>query len=109
MKWTIEYYNQAVQDWINQMPVGIRASFARLTSLLVEFGSDLRLPHSRAMGKGLFELRPKGAEGIGRVFYCMQLGRRIVILHGFIKKTEKTPAKELNIALARMREINNER
>lgn len=108
MQWTIEYYNQNVQDWIGKMPVGIRAAYARLTSLLTEFGMDLRLPHSRAMGDGLFELRSKGKEGIARVFYCTLVGKQIVVLHGFIKKTEETPRKEFDIALQRMKEVKNE-
>ena len=91
MKWKIEYFNQHIQSWVNDMPVGIRATYARLTNLLQEFGIDLRLPHSRAMGDGLFELRLKGKEGIARLFYCTLIGRRIVILHGFIKKTQETP------------------
>lgn len=108
MKWKIEYYNQNVQDWIEKMPVGIRAAYAKLTGLLVEFGMDLRLPHSRAMGDGLFELRPKGKEGIARVFYCTLVERRIVVLHGFVKKTQETPRKELDIAIRRMKEVKNE-
>ncbi len=108
MKWTIEYYSQSVQDWIGKLPVGIKAAYARLSSLLLEFGIDLRLPHSRAMGNGLFELRPKGKEGIARIFYCTLVGRRIVILYGFIKKTEVTARKELEIAIKRMKEIKNE-
>ncbi|MCW5588485.1 MAG: type II toxin-antitoxin system RelE/ParE family toxin [Legionellales bacterium] len=90
------------------MPIGIRAAYAKLTDLLAEFGMDLRLPHSKAMGDGLFELRPKGKEGIARIFYCTLLGKRIVILHGFVKKTQETPRKELNIAIRRMKEVKNE-
>ena len=59
----------------------------------------------RAMGAGLFEVRAKGREGIGRAFYCSLIGERIVILHVIIKKTEKTPARELEIARARQREV----
>ncbi|HLQ26684.1 MAG TPA: type II toxin-antitoxin system RelE/ParE family toxin [Acidiferrobacterales bacterium] len=55
------------------------------------------------MGDGLFELRLKAAEGIARVFYCTLIGRRIVMLHQFIKKSEKTPRKELEIAKRRKR------
>jgi phage-related protein len=108
MMWIIEYYSQEVQDQLNNMPVSIRADYDRLTELLTEFGVDLRLPHSRAMGNGLFELRLKGKEGIGRVFYCTLKGKHIVMLHGFIKKTMKTPKKELNIAMKRMKEVKNE-
>jgi len=106
--WIIKYYNREVQNKISEMPVSIRANYARLTELLTEFGADLRLPHSRAMGNGLFELRLKGKEGIGRVFYCTLKEKQIVILHSFIKKTTKTPKKELDIAIKRMKEVKNE-
>jgi phage-related protein len=69
------------------------------------FGPDLGMPHTRAMGGGLFELRIKAAEGIARVFYCTVVNRRIVILHQFVKKSDKTPPKELEIARRRMKEV----
>ena len=57
------------------------------------------------MGDGLFEIRAKAQEGIGRaLFYYMQ-GEHIYILHAFVKKTQKTPKKELNLAMARMKEV----
>jgi phage-related protein len=59
------------------------------------------------MGGGLFELRLKAAEGIARVFYCTLIERRIVFLHQFVKKTEKTPRKELQIAQQRMKEAKD--
>lgn len=105
MSWTIEYYSEQIRLEINSLPVGIRASYARLTNLLEEFGLDLRLPHSRAMGDGLFELRPKGREGIARVFYCMKVGRKIVVLHSFIKKSNETPKRELDLARRRQKEL----
>ena len=105
MPWTIDYYSEDVRLEIEALPVGIRASFARLTELLEEFGLELRMPHSRAMGSGLFELRPRGREGIARVFYCTNVGRKIIILHSFIKKTNETPERELDIARRRQREV----
>jgi len=57
------------------------------------------------MGGGLFELRIKAAEGIARVFYCTVVDRRIVVLHQFVKKADKTPPKELEIARRRMKEV----
>ena len=57
------------------------------------------------MGGGLFELRIKAAEGIARVFYCTVVDRRIVVLHQFVKKSDKTPPKELEIARRRMKEV----
>ena len=72
---------------------------------MLEFGSNLGMPHTRAMSDGLFELRVKGQEGIGRVFYCTLVGQRIVMLHGFIKKSQKTPPKELRTAKRRLKEV----
>ena len=71
------------------------------------FGPDLGMPHTRAMGQGLFELRLKAAEGIARVLYCTVVDRQIVMLHQFVKKTEKTPARELETARRRMKELKN--
>ncbi len=59
------------------------------------------------MGDGLFELRCKGAEGIGRAFYCTMVGREIVILHNFIKKTQETPDRELMTARKRLKEVKH--
>ena len=105
MHWKIDYYSEDVRLEIDSLPVGIRASYARLTNLLEEFGLDIRMPHSRAMGSGLFELRPKGREGIARVFYCTKVGKKIVVLHSFIKKTDETPKRELDLARRRQKEI----
>jgi phage-related protein len=71
------------------------------------FGANLGMPHTRAMGGGLFELRLKDASGIARVFYCVANERRIVMLHSFIKKTEATPKRELEIARQRKKEIGH--
>jgi len=72
------------------------------------YGPDLGMPHTKAMGGGLFELRIKSVEGIALVFYCTVVGKRIVFLHQFVKKTDKTPAKELQIARRRLKEVINE-
>ena len=74
---------------------------------MVEHGANLGLPYTKAMGGGLFEIRAKGQEGIGRAFFCTLVGQRIVILHNFIKKTDKTPKRELDIAKQRMKEIKH--
>jgi phage-related protein len=71
------------------------------------YGPDLGMPPTRAMGDGLFELRLKAMEGIVLIFYRTLVGQRIVILHQFIKKSGKTPRKELVIARRRMREVKN--
>lgn len=103
--WTIEYYSEKVQQEIRELPKDLRARYAQYTATMVEEGANLGMPHSRAMGDSLFELRLKGKEGIGRVFYCTVVGRRIIMLHSFVKKTQKTPHRELEIARRRMKEI----
>jgi len=105
--WSILYFNDRVKLLLQAWPSGIYADFLRLAQLMEKNGADLRLPHTRAMGQGLFELRCRGAEGIGRAFYCTMVGQQIVILHGFIKKSQETPDKELRIARKRLKEIQN--
>jgi phage-related protein len=101
----IEYFHERVLDDIHRWPADVLADFARLTELLAEHGPNLRLPHSRALGGGVFELRPRGRSGIGRAFYCFVIARRIVVLHAFIKKTQQTPDKELKLARQRAKEV----
>jgi len=72
---------------------------------MIVLGPNLGAPHTKAFGHGLFELRLKGAEGIARVFFCALVGKRIVMLHSFVKKSEKTPLREHEIAEARMKEV----
>lgn len=103
--WQLSFYSNKVAAQIEAWPIGVRASFLRITELMVQQGPDLGMPHTRAMGGGLFEVRAKGREGIGRAFYCTMVGERIVILHAFIKKTEQTPPRELAIARARICEV----
>lgn len=107
MPYAIEYFHRRVKKEIDGWPVGIVADYARKVELLMEFGPDLRMPHSRAMGGGLFELRPRGREGIGRALYCFVIGQRVVILHAFVKKTQATPERDLAIARRRMKEVRN--
>lgn len=105
--YTIEYFNERVLKEIEKWPDGILADYARLVELLMEFGPNLKMPHSKALGKGLFELRPKGKEGIGRTFYCYLVGQRIIILHAFIKKTQEAPENEMKVARKRVKEVQN--
>jgi phage-related protein len=105
MKYTIHYYNDAVKADIDGLPATLLSRYIVLSRRMVEVGANLGEPHTEAFGGGLFELRLKGAEGIARVFYCTLVGRRIVMLHSFVKKTQKTPPNELRIAENRLKEI----
>jgi len=105
MNRTITYYSESVQADILALPAGLLARYLRYTDRMEVYGPDLGMPHTRAMGGGLFELRLKAAEGIARVFYCPMIGKRIMILHQFVKKTKKTPPKERALARRRMKEV----
>lgn len=107
MSWAITYYSESVQQEILNMPAGFLGRYLRYTDRMEIYGPDLGMPHTRAMAEGLFELRLKSGEGIARVFYCTLIGKKIVILHQFIKKTEKTPLKELEKARRRMKEVKD--
>ena len=108
MKWKITYYSTAVEDKILNLPKKLLARYSRLADLMVNIGPNLGEPHTVAMGGGLFELRPKAQEGIARVFFCTLIGKEIVMLHSIIKKTKKTPLKELRIAQQRLKEVQDE-
>ena len=105
MEWRIKYYNQKLEEKIFSLPDGLLARYLRLTDLMCEFGPNLGMPHTKALGGGLFELRLKGKEGIARIFFCIKVGQKIIILHCFVKRSQKTPKKEIKVAISRMSEV----
>ena len=105
MNWKITFYSQKVEDETLKFPPGILANFLHIAEMIEELGPNLGKPYVGSMGAGLFEIRSKGKEGIGRSLYCTVKGREIVILNSFIKKTQKTPKKELDLAKKRMKEV----
>ncbi len=108
MDWEIFYYSDEVQEMIDAWPVGIRAYYAKITERMSVFGPNLGMPFTRSMGQGLFEIRAKGKEGIGRAFFCMMVEHKIIILHAYIKKSEKTPQRELEVARRRLAEVQKQ-
>ena len=107
MTWTVSFYSNRVETEILDLSAGFLARFIRYAERMEMFGPDLGIPHTRAMGDELFELRIKAAEGIARVFYCTVVDHRIVMLLQFVKQTDKTPARELKIARRRMKEVTH--
>jgi phage-related protein len=105
MEWNIIYYSEGLQEEIMALPAGIQARYIHLTKRMCIHGANLGMPHTKAMKDGLFELRMKSKEGIGRVFYCTLVNKRIVMLHSLIKKTQKTPPSDLKVAISRMKEV----
>jgi phage-related protein len=106
MRWSIEMVNDNVIEELNDLPLDLRARLTRLIDLIGELGLErLREPDVRHLEGKLWELRVKGREGIGRALYVTARGRRLVILHVFQKKTQKTPRRTIRLALARAKEL----
>ena len=106
MAWEVEFYGKVDQD-IAAMPPKIQARMIHLMELMEKHGANLGEPHTKALKDGLFEIRAKAKEGIGRGFFCYMDGQRIIILHAFVKKDQKTPKKDLELAKQRLREVKN--
>lgn len=105
MEWNITFFNEKVEAETLAFPPGILANFLHIAEMIVEYGPLLGEPYTKALGEGLFEIRAKGREGIGRSFFCTLKGKEVVILHSFIKKMQKTPKKELKMARNRLKEV----
>jgi phage-related protein len=103
----IKYYSVEVEDDILSLPDTLAARYVVLTRRMAAVGANLGPPHTDSFGEGLFELRLKGAEGIARVFFCTLIGRQIMMLHSFVKKSQKTPLREIEVARKRMKEVKN--
>ena len=107
MDYEIRYYSEEVEEEILSLPDTLAARYVVLTRRMAALGANLGPPHTDSFGEGLFELRLKGAEGIARVFFCTLVGLRIMMLHSFVKKTQKTPPREIEIARKRMKEVKH--
>ena len=107
MDYQIEYYSEEVEEEILSLPDTLAARYVVLTRRMAAIGANLGPPHTESFGEGLFELRLKGLEGIARVFFCSLLGRRIMMLHSFVKKSQKTPLREIEVARKRMKKVKH--
>ncbi len=104
MCWEIDFY-EGVDEAILDMPPKIQARMLKLLDLMAEKGANLGEPHTKPMGDGLFEIRAKAKEGIGRGLFCYLDGKNIKVLHAFVKKSHKTPKKDITLAKKRMKEV----
>jgi phage-related protein len=106
--WIVQVNPLAVTE-LMRMPTDIQARFVHISEMLQEFGpQSVGLPHVRFLQDKLWEMRLKGRDNIARAIYVAQTGKRLVVLHVFIKKTEKTPRRALRTAAERLRRMNNE-
>ncbi len=104
--WTVELLNQAVMVELSNLPVDMQARFQRIVLLIQQHGLDrVREPHIKHVAGAIWEMRLSGRDGIARALYVAARGRRVVVVRVFVKKTEKTPRHEIEIALQRAKEI----
>ena len=106
MPWSVEFLDQDVKSSLDALPVDMRASLQRIVELIEAHGLErVREPYVKHLGGPLWEMRLKGRSGIARAVYVTTTGKRIVIVHVFTKKTQKTPRREIETALKRAREV----
>jgi len=105
MSWKVTFFNSRVKDQTLKFPDGILSNLLHILEIIEEFGPAIGKPYTAPMGNGFFEIRAKGKEGIGRSLFCTVKGKEIIILNFFVKKTQKTAKKEIDLARNRMKEI----
>lgn len=106
MKFEIEFYKTAkgkepIVEFLDSLDNKMAAKMVGLMEILEEKGTELRMPYSEHLEDGIFELRCKQGSNITRVLYFFFVGRKIVVTNGFVKKTQKTPSKEIKLAKER--------
>jgi len=108
MAWTVETLDENVDSEIEALPEDMRARLVRIAQLIEEKGLErVGEPHVKHIEGRLWEMRLKGRSGLSRALYVTAMGRRVVILRAFIKKTEKTPRREIDLALSRAQSIQS--
>jgi phage-related protein len=106
MKWRVEALNDTVRGELDALPLEIRARLVRLERMISQIGLEtLREPYVKHLDGKLWEMRVTGRDGIARAIYVTAIGRRVVILRAFIKKTQQTPRSEIDLAQRRAKEV----
>lgn len=106
MNWTVETLNAIVDAELEALPADMRARFVHISRMIEEFGLEhMREPHVKHLRGPLWEMRLQGRDGISRALYVTAVGRRVVVVRVFIKKTQSTPSREIELALKRAKEI----
>lgn len=106
MQWTVEALNDSVLHELTALPKDMRAKFEHITHLIEAMGLEkMREPYVKHLQGPLWEMRLTGRDGISRAIYVTASGRRVVVVRAFVKKTEKTPRSEIELALRRAKEV----
>lgn len=106
MAWSFEFASEVAVEEVAALSVDLRAKLERFADLIRLHGvAAMREPYAKHLEGKLWELRLKGRSGIARSLYVTVTGRRVVVLRTFVKKSQKTPRREIDLALARAKEI----
>jgi phage-related protein len=106
MRWAVGFLNEEIKAALDALPADIRASFQRIVELIQAHGLErIREPYLKHLEGPLWEMRLKGRSGIARAIYVTSAGMRIVVVHVFAKKTQKTPRQEIIQALKKAKEV----
>jgi len=106
MRWIVETLNETVNAEVEALPEDMRARLARIARLIEDNGLEfVGEPHVKHVTGPLWEMRLKGRAGIARAMYVTAAGRRVAIVRVFVKKTEKTPRREIELALSRAKSV----
>jgi phage-related protein len=109
MAWVVELLDDRVRDELEALPPDMQARFRRIVELIQGYGLErVHEPHVKHLEGPLWEMRMKGKDGISRAVYVTTNGRRVVIVRVFVKKTQKTPRREIEIALQRAQEVQDQ-
>lgn len=104
--WQVELVPAALRE-LEDLPAGLRGRMLRLITMVEQHGlSALQAPHGRQIEGRLWEMRASAEEGIARGFYVTERGGRLIVLHVFVKKSQATPRRHIDLAKARIKEIS---
>jgi len=104
--WTVSTLNAVVDAEIKALPADIQARFLRIAGLIQAVGLDqVGEPHVKHLDGKLWEMRMSGRDGIARALYVVVVNRRVVVVRAFAKKTQRTPRREIELALSRAKEL----
>lgn len=106
MEWSVETLNATVDKELHALPVDMRASFVRICQLIASVGLErMSSPHVKHLTGPLWEMRMSGRSGIARALYVSTKGKRVVVVRAFVKKSPRTPRREIKLALRRAGEV----
>lgn len=109
MAWIVELLDDRVRDELADLPLDMQAKFRRIVELIQTYGlQEVHMPHIRHLEGRLWEMRMKGRDGISRAIYVTATVQRVVVLRALVKKTQTIPRREIDLALERAKEVEDQ-